>query len=167
MARKPGKTPRFAKSQIELGGYLTPPRDRKIIQQALKMDGNPGRARDGRYEIAEWQEFIKANFASIVDPGSGSSDKRNLEMEKLRLQNDKLKFELEVKRKDYTANTEIEQAVGQMVMETKRVLMRIPSKLAPVLPGMTDVEIEKRLRAELTEALELLAGDPLGLNAGK
>lgn len=61
MARKPGTTPRFAKSQIELGAYLTPPRDRKIIQRALKMEGNPGRAKDGRYDVGEWQAFIYAN----------------------------------------------------------------------------------------------------------
>lgn len=83
-------------------------------------------------------------------------------MEKLRLQNDKLKFELSIKQKDFTANVDVEQAVGKMVMEAKSVLMRLPSKLAPVLPGMNEVEIEKRLKSEIVEALSRLAASPFG-----
>jgi hypothetical protein len=164
VARKPGKTPRFATSQTALCSYLTPPRDRKTIQAALKIEGNPGRTLDGRYEIAEWQAWITQNMppgTGIVGAGA-KGDKHDLEMEKLRLQNDKLKFELSVKQKDFTANVDVEQAVGKMVMEAKSVLMRLPSKLAPVLPGMTAVEIEKRLKSEIVEALSRLAASPFG-----
>lgn len=162
MARKPGKTPTYAKNQTELGGYLQPPRDRKIIQQALKMEGNPGRTLDGRYHIQEWQGFIHANFQSLLDPSAGGGDdKRNLEMEKLRLQNAKLQFELQIKQKDYSANADIEQWVGQMVMEAKRALLAIPSKLAPVVIGLDEVGAEKRMHEEINLALEKLTQRPL------
>ena len=72
--RKPGPVPTYAKSMAELGLYLTPPRDRKIIQQATKLEGNPGRSRDGRYHIAEWQGFVNANFKSLLDPNVGGTD---------------------------------------------------------------------------------------------
>jgi hypothetical protein len=161
--RKPGTVPRFAKSQTELGGYLAPPRDRKIIQQALKLEGNPGRSKDGRYEIAEWQAFINANFGSLIDPNVGSgSDKSKLEMEKLKLQNEKLQFELQVRRKDYTLNTEIEQSVGKMVVKARQQLQAIPARMAPQLIGLTrEVDIETRLRREIDEALQALSTSPL------
>jgi hypothetical protein len=164
--RKPGKIPRYAKSQTELCSYLTPPRDRKTVQAALKVEGNPGRSKDGRYEIAEWQEWIARNMPPGVGllgaGGGGSDDKRNLEMERLRLQNEKLKFELEVKRKDFTANTDVEQWVGKMVMEAKRALLSLPAKLAPVVIGQTEVEAEKRMREEIVYALDKLSAQPLG-----
>jgi hypothetical protein len=165
MGRKPGKTPKFAGSQNELCSYLTPPRDRKTIQAALKVEGNPGRTKDGRYEIGEWQSWIAQNMPPGVGlaGAGGKGDKHDLEVERLKLQNAKLSFELEVKRKDFTSNTDIEQSIGKMVMEAKRVLLSIPSKLAPVLPGMNEVEIEKRLRRELIEALGHLSLDPMGL----
>jgi len=159
---KPGPIPKYAANQTDLGGYLAPPRDRKIIQRAMKLEGNPGRTGQG-YHIQEWQAFVNANFASLSDPSvTGPDDKRNLEMEKLRLQNEKLKFELQVKQKDYTANADVEQWVGQMVMEAKRTLLSIPAKLAPVVIGQTEVEAEKRMREEIVLALESLAARPLG-----
>ena len=158
---KPGTVPKYAKNQTDLGGYLAPPRDRKIIQRAMKLEGNPGRSGMG-YNVVEWQGFVNAHFASLSDPSvTGPDDKRNLEMEKLRLQNSKLLFDLEVKKKDYTANVDVEQWVGQMVMEAKRTLLSIPAKLAQVVIGQTEVEAEKRMREEIIQALDKLAARPL------
>lgn len=163
--RKPGKTPRFAKSQTELGLYLTPPRDRKIIQKALKLEGNPGRSKDGRYEVEEWQAFLKANFASLSDPTSGPDDKRALEVERLRLQNAKLEFELSVGRRDYSKNSDIETWVGEMIVRTKTVLLKIPGKCAPLVIGRTEVDAERVLRDEIMEALNQLTAHPLQTTA--
>jgi len=163
MARKPGTTPRFAKSQIELGAYLTPPRDRKIIQRALKMEGNPGRAKDGRYDVGEWQAFIYANVKSLLDGESGKgSDKSQLELEKLRLTIQKQEFELKVLQRDYTANTEVEAWVGEMIARAKQILTRIPSKLAPLVVGRSEVDAERVMREEVTSALAQLATKPRG-----
>lgn len=161
MARKPGTTPRFAKSQIELGSYLTPPRDRKIIQRALKMEGNPGRNRNGTYDIGEWQAWLYANVKSVIDGEAGKgSDKSQLELEKLRLTIQKQEFELKVLQRDYTANTEVELWVGEMVARAKQILTRIPSKLAPLVVGRTEVDAERILREEVTAALTQLAARP-------
>ncbi|EIQ01063.1 hypothetical protein OpiT1DRAFT_05629 [Opitutaceae bacterium TAV1] len=159
--RKPGKVPAFAKNQTELGGYLTPPRDRKIIQKALKMEGNPGRSKDGRYHIQEWQGFINANFASLTDPTVGPDDKRNLEVERLRLQNQKLEFELNVRRNEYTANVDVEAWVGDLVIRAKTVLCKIPGTCAPLVVGRTEVDAERILREEIVEALGQLTSRPL------
>lgn len=159
VTRKSGRIPEYARNQTDLGRYLMPPRDRKIIQLAMKRDGCPGRTPDGRYHIGEWQEFVNRNFAS-ANP-EASPDKFKLEMEKLRLQNEKLQFELQVKRKDYTANSDIEVWVGELVMSAKRVLLAIPGKLAPQVVGLTEVEAERRMREEINLALEQLTARPL------
>ena len=113
--RKQGPIPEWATNQTDLGRYLMPPRDRKIIQMAMKLEGCPGRVEPGRYHVAQWQEFINKNFASANL--EAQPDKRELELERLRLQNQKLEFELQVKRKDYSANTDVEQWVGQSLTE--------------------------------------------------
>ena len=66
---KPGPVPLFARNQTDLGKYLVPPRDRKIIQLGMRREGCPGRTADGRYEVAKWQVFINANFASASSQG--------------------------------------------------------------------------------------------------
>jgi hypothetical protein len=162
VGRKGGPIPKHARNQTELGRYLMPPRDRKIIQRAMKLEGCPGRSPEGKYPIAEWQTFISAKFASrALTDDSAQPDKLKLEMEKLRLTNEKLQFELSVKKRDFTANTDIEIWVGDMVMQAKRVLLGLPSKLAPQLAGMTEVEIEATLKTEINGALAQLSARPL------
>ena len=156
--RVSGRPPEFAKSQSELGRHLVPPRDRKIIQLAMRKPGCPGRNDNGWYNIAEWQAFIRQHFDS--KPQKDLPDKLELEMERLRLINAKLTFELQVKQRDYTANVDIERHVGGMVMAAKRVLLKIPSKLAPIVVGHTEVEAELILKTEINEALEFLTARP-------
>ena len=157
--RMPGPVPEWAKNQTHLGRCLMPPRDRKIIQQAMKLEGNPGRTSDGRYNVAQWQEFISHHFksASLV----GQPGKQTLELEKLRLNVAKLQFELDVKRKDFSANADIERWVGDLVMNAKRILQQIPSKMAPQLVGRDEIAIEKILKEEINSALLQLTARPL------
>lgn len=157
--RMPGPIPKYAKNQTELGRYLMPPRDRKMIQRAMKLEGNPGRTPDNRYEILPWQWFVNQHFGSTT--ASNVPDKLSLEVERLRLQNEKLKFELQVKQKTFSSNTDIELWVGQMVMKAKRVLLAIPGKLAPQILGLpTEADVERRLRDEINAALSLLSAQP-------
>ena len=160
---KPGKVPTYAKNTTDLGAYLAPPRDRKIIQRAMKVEGNPGRTKDGRYHIQEWQGFINANFASLSDPTVvGSADKRNLEMEKLRLQNSKLEFELSIRKREYSANADVETWVGDMILKAKTILRGMENKLPPLLEGRSAVDIQRLLRDEIHSCLLQLSLKPLG-----
>ena len=159
--RRGGKIPEFARNQTELGLYLMPPRDRKIIQRAMKREGCPGRSPDGRYPVIAWQTFINANFASTADDDTEQPDKRKLEEEKLRLTNDKLRFQLQVMQREFSANTDIELWVGDLVMQAKRVLLSIPGKLAPQVIAMTEVEAEIAIKTEINTALAQLTSRPL------
>lgn len=154
----PGHDPVYASSQVELAKRLNPPRDRKIVQLALKLPNNPGKTSNGRYHVAEWEVFINANFDSDYEPPN--SDKLALEMQKLQLQNEKLEFELSVRRRDFSSNKDIEQWVGEMVMAAKRVLLAIPAKCAPQVVGRTEVEAEKILKEEINAALDQLTSRP-------
>lgn len=157
--RKPGPVPEYARNQTDLGRYLMPPRDRKIIQLAMKREGCPGRSPDGKYHVASWQEFINKNFASANL--EAQPDKMKLEMERLRLTNERLNFELQVRKKEYSKNTDVEIWVGDLVMSAKRVLLAIPGKLAPQVIGLDEVNAEKRMREEINLALEQLTSRPL------
>jgi hypothetical protein len=161
IGRKSGPIPKFAKNQTDLGKYMMPARDRKMIQRAMTLEGNPGRTPDGKYPVAAWQEFMNANFASANTSAETQPDKFKLEMEKLRLQNQKLEFELKVKQKDFTSNQDVEIWVGDMVMQAKRVLLGIPAKLAPQIVGMTEVQAELRMKEEINAALLQLTSRPL------
>mgnify|MGYP001579046200 FL=1 len=160
VTRKSGKMPVYASNQTDLGRYLMPPRDRKIIQRLMKLEDCPGRSPDGKYHVGNWQVFVNANVASA--DRTATPDKLKLEMEKLRLQNDKLLFELQVKRKDYTENALVEQYVGQMVMQAKQQLQSLRSSLPPQLAGLDEVAIEKRLAEEIAVVLSRLSAKPLG-----
>lgn len=106
---------------------------------------------------------MDATFASRPRAAAVPGSKSDLEIERLRLQNEKLRFELSVRQKDYTANADVELWVGNMVMQSKRVLLAIPGKLAPQLLGLaTEAEVERRLKEEINAALSLLSSKPLG-----
>lgn len=114
----------------------------------------------GGYEIAPWQKFIDENFRHYETAQNHTGlkpDKVKLEMERLRLQNEKLQFELKVKQREYSANSDVQQWVGQMVMQAKRILLRMPSKLAPLVVGRSEVEAEKLMKAEIHSALTQLS----------
>lgn len=136
-----------------------PPRDRKIIQRAMKREGCPGRTPDNRYEIYPWQEFINAHFANHNT--DNQPDKLKLQNEKLEIEIKRLKFDLQVKQREYSANVDIELWVGDMVMQAKRVLLAIPSKLAPLVIAMTEVEAEACMKTEINVALAQLTSRPL------
>lgn len=157
--RKVGRIPKYARNQTDLGRYLIPPRDRKIIQLAMRRPGNPGRTPDGKYEILPWQTFVNSHFGS--DYSEVGPDKTKLEQEKLRLTNEKLRFQLSVMQREYSRNTDIEAWFGAAVGRAKHLLLKMPSSLAPVVVGMDPVEAEKRIQEEVDAALNELTARPL------
>jgi hypothetical protein len=126
----------------------------------MKLPGCPGRSPDGLYRIVDWEQFINNNFAS-ADLGS-QPEKLKLTNEKLELEIKKLRFDLSIRQREYSSNAEIKVWTGNMVMQTKRVLLAMPGKLAPILGGLSEVEIERTLKEELYLVLVHLSSDPSG-----
>lgn len=160
--RPAGRTPQFARNQEELGRYLIPPRDRKIIQRAMRKPGCPGRSNRG-YEILPWQEHINIHFGQRSHlTEEEATDKRSLEIEKLKLQNEKLEFELSTRKKDYILVSDVKLKVAKAGMQQKRIFQSLPAKWAPVCAGLTEAQAEQLFKTDINAALNLLVIDVYG-----
>lgn len=155
-ARKSGAAPTYVKTTTELGARLTPPRDRKIIQRGMKLPGCPGREPEG-YHVAKWQRFIHENFESRAEVANDPTDKRLLEIEKLRLTNERLSFELNVRKRDYSLNSDVEKWAGDLGYNIRTKLVGLPAKMAPLVIRGNEADAEAVLAKEIHEILSFLA----------
>lgn len=158
-ARKSGACPTFVKTTTELGARLVPPRDRKIIQRGMKLPGCPGKETEG-YRVTAWQKFISENFDTRSGVDNDPTDKRLLELERLRLQNEKLSFELNVRKRDYSRNEDIERWAGELCYNIRRALVAMPSSMAPVVIRGNEADAEAELKRWVADTLALLATKP-------
>jgi DNA-binding XRE family transcriptional regulator len=145
------KAEKFAKNQTELGKILGV--DRKTIQRWRKEKGFPKPATNGRYNIKDARAWVKAHQKKDLDD---EPDLHDLKVRQLKLQCEKLEFEIKTKRGDYSLNEEIANWVGEMVTESKTALLAIPSKLAPIVIGLDAAEAEERIKEAIDEALSAL-----------
>ena len=83
--------PGWAGSMQDLGEKLNPPRDRKIIQRAMKAakDGKlpptPGRHDGMGYNIEEWEKYINLHFQSFGNTTTAVQQKEELQALDIRL----------------------------------------------------------------------------------
>lgn len=145
------KLPRFAKNQTELASIFKV--DRKTVQRWKKEPGFPKALANGRWDVHATHIWCKANQkTSIID----EPNLHDLKIRQLTLMCDKLEFEIQSKKGEFTANDDVKRWVGEMVMEAKTVLLALPAKLAPIIIGLTPAEAELRLRESIDECLARL-----------
>lgn len=131
--------------------------NRKTIQRWLKIEGNPRTASDGRYSVTEWRKWANDNNFKVSDEDGETGDsKLKLEAKRLLLQNQRLEFDLAVRRGEYTHNDDVEAMYVLMVQNAKKVLLALPSNSAPQVVGLSVPEAEIRLREIVDEALSQL-----------
>lgn len=130
--------------------------NRKTIQRWLKIEGNPSSASDGRYNVMAWRKWAKDNNYKVTEDGEDGDSKLKLEAKRLLLVNQKLEFDLSVKRGEYTHNDDVEAMFVMMVQNAKKVLLALPSNAAPQVVGLPVPEAELRLREIVDEALAQL-----------
>jgi len=129
--------------------------NRKTIQRWLKIEGCPSTASDGRYNVSEWRKWASDNNFKV----SGDDDdetKLKLELKRLLLVNQKLEFDMAIKRGEYTLNDDVEAMFVIMVQNAKKVLLALPSNASPQVVGLSVPEAEIRLREIVDEALSQL-----------
>lgn len=151
--------PARAKNQTELAKILK--LERKTIARWKRENPEtfPKAMASGAWkvpEVVKWMRDEGKRAGEIPGEDEDENSIHGLKMRQLRLMCEKLEHELAVKRGDYTSNKEVKQWVAEMVIETKTILLRIPSKLAPILAGLTPAEIEERLKEGIDEALAQL-----------
>jgi hypothetical protein len=97
---------------------------------------------------------------------TGASDspepitKNDAEIRLKTLQADKVEIELKQAAAELIPVDEVTRALTNMAMRVKTRLLRIPTSLAPLITGLTDVHaVQKRLEQDVREALEELSMD--------
>lgn len=145
------------RTQVELAAALGV--DRKTIKRWMKMEGCPGAKADGRYSVEAWLSFKAKQKAGVRD---GDLDPADEKARQILLQNERLELQIAVMRKEYVASVDVEKWVGAMVLQAKRVLLGLPSSIAPQVVGLSVPEAEELMRDRFNEALLQLHTDPLG-----
>ena len=86
--------------------------------------------------------------------------KNDAEIRLKTLQADKVEIELKQAAAELIPVDEVTRALTNMAMRVKTRLLRIPTSLAPLITGLTDVHaVQKRLEQDVREALEELSMD--------
>jgi hypothetical protein len=109
-------------------------------------------------EVIKWMKDEGKRAGEIPMEDEDEQSIHGLKMRQLRLMCEKLEHELSVKRGDFVSNEDVKQWVAEMITEVKVTFLRIPSKLAPILAGLSPAEIEDRLKDSIDEALGQLHG---------
>lgn len=149
----------FAKNQSVLADLLEV--DRKTVQRWLKanpeLKKSPYKKPNGRYHVPSWRKWKADKSGSPEDEGPTANQ---LKARHASLQAEKLEIQIGVLRKEYVRASDVEKWAGEMVIAAKKILLAMPSVLAPQLVGLTVVDAEQRLKEEINEALEQLHAQP-------
>lgn len=95
-----------------------------------------------------------------VDKQPARMDKNDADIRLKTLQADKVQIELQQVAGELIPVADVTQALTNMVMRVKTRLLKIPTAIAPLVVGMTDVYgVQERLEDGVREALDELSED--------
>lgn len=149
----------WAKNQTELAELLGC--DRKTIQRWIKEKDPdcPGAMPDGRYNVTLWQLWVTTK-GKKVRAASKEKDKGSLDMENMRLKNEKLQIENMLRRGELLHIDEVTQVLSEMLGAFSMKVRGMKHTLPNAVVGMSVPEATKRVDREATQALsELALGD--------
>ena len=149
----------WAKNQSELADAIGC--NRKSIQRWLKEahPDCPGQTSDGRYNITLWKLFAESTGKKVRAIGKGK-DKGALEIENMRLRNEKLDIENMLRRGELMHVDEVNATLTELVSACVSRIRAMKNTLAPACVGVSIPEATKRIDIETDEALnELALGD--------
>lgn len=146
----------WAKNQTELAEAIGC--NRKSIQRWLKEahPDCPGQTSDGRYNITLWKLFAESTGKKVRSIGK-SKDKGSLEIENMRLRNEKLDIENMLRRGELMHVDEVCSTLVQLVSAFVTRTRSMKNTLAPACVGVSIPEATKRIDIETDEALNELA----------
>ncbi len=157
---------RWAKNQTALAKHLGC--ERKSIQRWLKDAANnpdtgcPGHTSDGRYDTEAWSDWVEAKGKKVRSPvaGAGGVSKGSLEIEALKLKNERLEIENMVRRGEMLHVDEVCKVLTEMMGAFVTKSRGMKHTLAQSVVGLSVPEAMKRIGREMDEALsELALGD--------
>jgi hypothetical protein len=140
----------WADTQVDLSAVLGV--DRKTIQRWLKIDGNPGARPNGKYNIAEWKSWRASRSGDFDSP---DLDQTQLKAENLLLQNERLRFQIGVLKREYWPAEQVEIWGGELGAAIRKVVTALHLTAAD-LADSTVAECEKILKEKEDEILAQL-----------
>lgn len=136
----------FVRNQSELAEKLGV--DRRTISRYLKVKDNPGRAADGRYNVAAWQVWHGKQPNTRVRKGP---DRESLDIRERQLRIDRMEMEMaealgKLNSEEETCNV-LSNVFGALVQR----FVSLQHELAPALVGVSVAEATKRLKQSFTD----------------
>lgn len=149
----------YAKNQTELAEILGV--ERKTVQRWLKshpeLKKKPYKWPDGRYRVADWRIWRQKSAGIKSEDGLSPAQ---LKARQILLQNEKLEIQNGILKKQYSLNSDVERWAADMVSAAKKILLSMPSVLAPQVVGLSVPDAEERLKDTINDALEQLHTQP-------
>ncbi|MDE2100950.1 MAG: hypothetical protein KGL39_27130 [Patescibacteria group bacterium] len=139
----PASSTKHAKTKTELAEIIGV--DRKTVQRWAKLDGAPN-----NLSVSAWVGFIKAH--GLKETSGVGPEKSAVQVQQLLLQNEKLRFQLGIFKKQYVPAADVEKWGAELGMEIRKTIIAIP-KISASLAGLTPAEIEIRLNEVVDEVL--------------
>lgn len=149
--RDPQTAKPWARNQVELANALGV--SRRSIWEWRKA-GAPAPAENGRWNIAAWRAWMKANgkTGSEFDDAEFAVAKKAT-CRRLVLLNQKLEHEIAIFKGEWTKNEDVERDLAALAAAAKKVFDLLPAKLAPQVVRLSVAEAEKRIRDAVDDAL--------------
>jgi predicted site-specific integrase-resolvase len=146
----------WVKNQSELAEQIGC--DRKTIQRWLKAAGPdcPGHAADGRYNVTAWRQWVESKGKKVRAAVVGK-DRGSLEIQNMRLRNDKLEIENQLRRGETMHVDEVCKVLTEMMSAFVLKIRGVKHTLASAVVGVSVPEASKRIGRETDEALAELA----------
>ena len=146
----------WAHNQLELAKLLEV--DRRTILRWMKIKGNPGHRSDGRFSVVEWRAWrtARSNESGGLDAlDTPDLNQTQLKAENLVLQNERLRFQIGVLKRDYWPAEQVEMWGANLGTQIRKVITQLHLAAADLV-GCTVVECEEILKRKEDEMLDQL-----------
>lgn len=146
----------WAKDQNELAEALGC--NRKTIQRWLKAADPdcPGATADGRFNVTLWKIWVETK-GKKVRAAAKHKDKGALDIENIRLKNEKLEIENMLRRGELMHVDEVNKVLSEMLAGFVQKVRGLKHTLPTATVGMSIPEATKRVEREAVEALQQLS----------
>ena len=123
---------------------------RQTIHRRQKSPGCPPKIGDDEFDVAAWRKFM-----GPVRPDHSGETREDAETRKIKLQNEKLQFQIGVMRRDYVPAVEVEKWGAELGAEIRKAVTTL-HRCAFSLVGRTVEDIEERLQEQEQQVLKRL-----------
>jgi hypothetical protein len=147
LARQRAKVGTLVPSAIALAERLGV--DRRTLNRWAKEPGFPKKNTEG-YDVDAVREWVASNGLKTSRASELNEEKKRVEIEKIRL-------EIDIKKGLYLPKEEVVRDLGRYVFTLKTLLQTAATTLAPQVVGLTVPEALERLRQEHHEILRTLS----------